>query len=144
MRRATHRITTGIFQCSIFTTLVLGTAGCVERKLSITSQPDGALVFLNDKEVGRTPIETDFVWYGTYDVQVRADGHKTLNQPTKLIAPWWQWPPFDLFAEMMPWHPTDRRTMHFAMQPAEPDDTAPEVLIDRAEALRGQLESPAK
>src|SRR5436190_11289311 len=31
--------------------------GCVEQKLSVTSEPDGALVYLNNEEVGRTPLE---------------------------------------------------------------------------------------
>jgi hypothetical protein len=30
-------------------------AGCVERRLTITSEPSGALVTVNSKEVGRTP-----------------------------------------------------------------------------------------
>ena len=49
--------------------------GCgVERTLQIESNPPGALVHLNGEEVGRTPMRKAFVWYGTYDVQLRKDG----------------------------------------------------------------------
>lgn len=124
----------------IYAALLAG--GCVERKLTITSDPPGALVHMNDREVGRTPVETDFLWYGNYDVQVRLEGYQTVNQPQRLTAPWWQWPPFDLVAELMPWHPTDRQSLHFTMTPAAPDDVPPETLIRRAAELREQLESP--
>ena len=49
--------------------------GCgVERTLQIESDPPGALVTLNGNEVGRTPTRKEFVWYGTYDVQLRRRG----------------------------------------------------------------------
>ncbi|HEY0008015.1 MAG TPA: PEGA domain-containing protein, partial [Tepidisphaeraceae bacterium] len=90
-------------------------SGCVERQMTITSDPPNALVYLNGQEAGRTPIQRDYTWYGNYDVQVRADGHQTLKTEKQLTAPWWQWPPFDFFAELMPWHPTDRQAMHFTL-----------------------------
>lgn len=122
--------------------LTAGLTGCVERKLTITSQPSGALVYMNDKEVGRTPIETDFVFYGNYDVQVRRDGYQTLDQPTRLKTPWWQIPPIDLFAELMPWKPTDRQKWHFTLMPRSPIDTPPEELVERGARMQSQLESP--
>ncbi|HEX8325509.1 MAG TPA: PEGA domain-containing protein [Tepidisphaeraceae bacterium] len=121
---------------------ILALGGCVERKLTITSQPTGALVYMNDREVGRTPVETDFIWYGNYDVQVRKEGFTTLDQPTKLKAPWWQIPPIDLFAELMPWHPTDRQKLHFTLSPRQDVDTPPEELVNRGLQLKPQLESP--
>src|SRR4051794_12716028 len=42
--------------------------GCVERKLTVVSQPDGALVHLNNQEIGRTTVSRDFIYYGDYDV----------------------------------------------------------------------------
>ena len=114
----------------------------MERKLTLTSEPSGALVYMNDREVGRTPIETDFTWYGKYDVQVRKEGFQTFDHPQRLKTPWWQIPPIDLFAEMAPWHPTDRQSLHFVLKPRVPDDTPPEELVNRALQLKPQLESP--
>ena len=106
--------------------LVLATGCGVHRTLTITSEPPGALVYLNGLEVGRTPVQRDFVWYGTYDVQLRKDGFETLKTRGKVIAPWWQWVPIDLFAELMPFHLHDRQSMHFTLEPqlqvaADPD-----------------------
>ena len=114
----------------------------MERKLTLTSEPSGALVYMNDREVGRTPIETDFVWYGKYDVQVRKEGYQTLDKPQRLKTPWWQVPPIDLFAELAPWHPTDRQALHFVLTPQSPIETPPEELVNRALQLQPQLESP--
>ena len=52
--------------------------GCVRRTISIVSNPPGALVWLNDREVGRTPIEVEFLYYGTYDVRIVKDGYEPL------------------------------------------------------------------
>ena len=112
--------------------------------MTITSDPPNALVYLNGQEAGRTPIQRDYTWYGNYDVQVRADGHQTLKTEKQLTAPWWQWPPFDFFAELMPWHPTDRQAMHFTLKPAEPANTPPETLIGRATQMQQSLEGPAQ
>ena len=60
--------------------------GCVERELVVESDPDGALVYMNDQELGRTPIRRDFQWYGTYDVVVVAPGGASSTQIKDLIT----------------------------------------------------------
>lgn len=116
---------------------LLAATGCVRRQLSVTSEPAGALVYLNDREAGRTPFTTDFVWYGTYDVVVRKEGYEPLNAKSRVLAPWWGWPPFDLFAEMMPWHPTDLHKLHYKLAEAQPLST--EALVERALNLESKL-----
>lgn len=123
--------------------LILGLcAGCVERRLTITSEPSNALVYMNGKEIGRTPIETDFLWYGNYDVQVRKEGYQTLKTHSRISAPWWQWVPIDLLAELMPWHPTDQQLLHYTLNPAAASDTPVEALIDRATEMKSRIEGP--
>ena len=68
---------------------IAATAGCARRQVTVTSNPSGALVYLNDREVGRTPFTTDLVWYGTYDVVLRKEGYETLHKRTRVNAPWW-------------------------------------------------------
>src|SRR5688500_18580755 len=53
--------------------------GCVVREMVIDSEPRGALVYLNDQEIGRTPLTKEFTWYGTYDAVVRLEGYETLK-----------------------------------------------------------------
>jgi hypothetical protein len=49
-------------------------AGCLERTITITSDPTGALVHLNDAEVGRTPVTVPFTFYGNYTVRLEHPG----------------------------------------------------------------------
>ncbi len=121
--------------------LLLSLAGCnnVERTLAVESDPPGALVYLNDQEVGRTPMEKEILWYGTYDVQVRKEGYRTVKATPRVWAPIWQWPPFDLLAELSPFLLRDRKELSYEMEPLEPAD--PAELIARAREMRGALES---
>jgi hypothetical protein len=114
-------------------------AGCVRRTLTVKSTPPGALVHLNGVEVGRTPMTSDFTWYGTYDVVLRKEGYETLKTRGKVIAPWWQWVPIDLFAELLPLH--DKRTLSYTMQPYSEAAVDPQQMLDRAERMRTQLRS---
>ncbi|GIW75200.1 MAG: hypothetical protein KatS3mg104_0263 [Phycisphaerae bacterium] len=117
-------------------------ASCVERKLTITSQPSNALVYMNGREIGRTPIETDFLWYGNYDVQIRKEGYQTLKTHSRISAPWWQWVPIDLLAELMPWHPTDHQSLHYTLNPAPASDKPVQTLIERATEMKSEIEGP--
>ena len=114
--------------------------GCVRRTLNVTSDPPGALVYLNDQEVGRTPVQRDFTWYGTYDVAVRKDGYDTLKTKGRVIAPWWQWPPFDLVAELLPLRLHDEKSLHYTLNASGVAPSEDEML-GRAEEMRRQLES---
>ena len=49
-------------------------AGCVERKLTINTKPQGALVALNDEEIGESPVTVSFNWYGDYCVRISKEG----------------------------------------------------------------------
>ncbi|MFQ5491385.1 MAG: PEGA domain-containing protein [Phycisphaerae bacterium] len=115
--------------------LAVGLAGCVRRSLTIETEPAGALVFLNDEEVGRSPVTTGFTWYGDYDLIVRLDGYETLSTHFVVKRPWYQVPPIDFCAEVLwPGHVVDRRSFHFALAPAETPDRA--ELVDRAKTFR--------
>jgi len=109
-------------------------AGCgVERTLRLESEPPGALVYHNGEEIARTPAEVPLEWYGKYDVAVRMEGYETLKTERWVIAPWWQWPPIDLLAELVPVPLRDRRRLRFELEPAGQLD---EGVLDRAEAMR--------
>ncbi|MBN1513212.1 MAG: PEGA domain-containing protein [Phycisphaerae bacterium] len=119
--------------------LVLAGAGigCVRRTLTINTDPQGALVYLNDAEVGRTPVSVDFLWYGDYDVIVRKEGYATLQTDERINEPWYQVPPFDFFAEVLwPGRIHDQRSVSYVLEPAVAPDR--EELLQRAEALRDE------
>lgn len=75
--------------------------GCVERRLTIHTEPQGAIVTLNDQEIGVSPVTVPFNWYGDYWVRISKDGYETLNTHRKLKAPLHDYPPFDFFAEIL-------------------------------------------
>ncbi len=81
--------------CAIYAT------GCIERTVSITTEPEGATVFLNDEEVGQSPVTVPFTWYGDYDVIIRKNGYKTVNTHHKITTPWYELPGVDIVTECL-------------------------------------------
>jgi len=108
-------------------------AGCVRRELEITSEPAGAVVYVSDIEVGRTPVVVPFTYYGDRDVTLRLDGYEALVTNLNLTAPWYEYPGIDLFSEIAPWTYHDKRYGHYTLTPLEP--TSREELIERAEEM---------
>lgn len=123
----------------VMSALACGTlfsTGCVKRTLLIESDPPGALVYLNDEEVGRTPVTVPFTWYGTYDVRLEMAGYRTLHTEHELEQPWWEHPGPDLFAEMVPDKRVERR-WSFALSRATPaDEVDTDTLLDHAAQMR--------
>ena len=112
--------------------------GCVQRTISITSEPAGALVYLNDEEVGRTPVDVPFTWYGTYDVRLERRGYEPLWTTGVAKQPWWENPGPDLLAEALP-GAESRVTWHYELEaetPAEDVDAA--ALVERARRLQDE------
>ncbi len=113
-------------------------SGCVERRIVITSAPSGATVFLNDAEVGRTPVEVDFTYFGVYDVRLRKEGFEPLVTTAKASAPIHEWPGIDLLAMMVPVTKKTRIEWHFELAPADADESA---LFERATEMRAGFEA---
>jgi len=65
----------GLMAVCLIASLFLG--GCVERRLTINTEPQGALVILNDEEIGESPVTVNFNWYGDYWVRIRKEGYET-------------------------------------------------------------------
>lgn len=84
----------------VFITILL-TTGCVERKLTINTDPSGALVSLNDEEIGTSPVSVGFEWYGDYNVRISKEGYQTLTTSRNLKRPIRDRFPFDLFDDIV-------------------------------------------
>lgn len=117
----------------------LSLAGCVERRLTINTRPQGALVTLNDEQIGVSPVTVPFRWYGNYGVRITKDGYETLDTARELKAPLHDYPPFDFFAQVLyPGRIVDSYEWTFELQPKEYPTR--EQVLRNAEALRSQLE----
>jgi len=113
--------------------------GCVERRFIITSDPTEARVFLNDVDVGTTPCEVDFTYFGTYDVRVKKPGYEPLITKAEAKAPFHEWPGIDLVAMAIPAKKSTIIEWHFTLEPASED---PNALIQRAGDLRADFTQP--
>ena len=114
---------------------VLLTAGCVERRLTIVTEPKEAVVWLNDEEVGTAPVTVNFNWYGDYRVRIEKSGYEILNTHRNLERPLHDKFPFDFFAEVLwPKRIVDEYTWKFELKPYQ--SSSPEKLIKDAQQMQ--------
>jgi hypothetical protein len=97
-------------------------SGCVERKILIQSDPPGALVRMDGRPLGKTPVEVDFTWYGTHEVIVDLPGHPVIDAYPTITSP-----AYRLGAPRPP-----------------PDQAAVDELLRRATLFRGQARSETR
>ena len=110
-------------------------SGCVRRVVQITSAPEGALVWMNDREVGSTPCEIEILHYGTYDVRIEKAGFEPVMTGRSANVPIWDLPGPDLIAELIPADLESRTVWHFDLVVENTD--ADQVLL-RAEVARSK------
>jgi hypothetical protein len=120
--------------------LPLALLGCAERRIRVTSEPAGARVWLNDEEIGRTPTEARFTFYGHYDLRVELEGHEPYHARRTARAPIHEHPGPDLLAAAWPGRVSHTVEWHVELTPTpestgDPEDVRTE-LIDRAAGLR--------
>lgn len=117
---------------------VLFSTACVRRTARFTTEPSGARVFLNDREIGETPATVEFSWYGDYDVIYRKEGYDTVKTNVPMEQPVYQLFPIDFFAEVL-W-PGEIHDHHDIptqeLKPSQPP--ARDELVQRAMELRDQ------
>lgn len=120
--------------------LALAAAGCVQRRMMIRTNPPGALVYVDDYEIGTTPIATNFTYYGTRKIRLVKDGYETMTIMQDVPPPWYQIPPLDFFSEnLVPGEIRDYHTFTYQLRPQAVVPT--EQLLGRAESFRGEAQS---
>ena len=134
--------------------LCTGCTGRVVRTITVESQPPGAILWLNDNEVGRTPVTVPFTWYGVYSIRMEKEGYVPLEVLERVAAPWYQWLLVDLpFETVVPGTrqvdlpfetvvPGTRRDRHhfgpYELEPAQAAD--PDKLLRRGEEFRKEAQ----
>jgi hypothetical protein len=133
--------------------LVLLNTACVERKLLIRSEPSGAPVTIDEKEVGTTPLDYEFTHYGTRRIRVGPvrdeKGAVAFAASEKMVpteAPTSQTFPLGFFWEVL-WPKTlvDEHPVSFTLKPPTEEygeKTAKDVM-NRAREFRKKALSPA-
>lgn len=119
--------------------LFLTAPGCVHRRMTIESNPAGALVLLDGEEIGYTPVSADFTYYGTREVTLIKDGYETQTYPATLKTPWYQYIPLDFFSDnLLPYQVTNRHRFTYQMRQKDPLRNSNEALLDDANAFRSE------
>ena len=119
-------------------------AGCngVRRRLSITSTPEGATVWLNDKEIGQTPISQNIIWSGKYKIRLAKEGMETKTIMHEVRTPWYLWPGVDFVSEnLVPGELRDNQSCHVNLEAKRviPDNE----LFDNAGEMRTEAHNQA-
>lgn len=125
----------------------LGACGHQQRTLSITSEPAGAMVWVNDVQLGRSPCESDFTFFGTYDVRLSLEGYEPIATKAEAEVPFVEQPVIDLIAAVIPGTRRTRIEWHYVLTPAAEQagdrNAAEDALTARAKALRERMNAPA-
>ena len=98
--------------------LSLGSSGCVQRRMTIRRNPPGARVYVDDYEIGDTPVSASFTYYGTRKIRLVKDGYETLTVMQKFPTPWYEIVPLDFLSEnFVPGKVSDRRVLDYQLRP---------------------------
>jgi hypothetical protein len=107
----------------------------MHRRLTIRSNPPGALVYIDGYEIGTTPVSTGYIYYGTRRIRLVKDGYATLDIKQWIPPPWYEIFPLEFVVEnLVPFEVRDHRVLEFQLVPQMIVPT--EQLLGRAENLR--------
>lgn len=119
--------------------VVCSVSGCVSRRLTIRSDPPGALVELDGQRMGYTPLSVDFTYYATREITLSKVGFEPLTVQQPIPAPWYQRFPADFVSDnFLLTQVTNRHDFTYRLQPKLL--VSDEELLDRAGTIRTQSE----
>jgi hypothetical protein len=113
-------------------------AGCVERRMVITTEPFGAIVY-DEKNIAlsASPADKPFTYYGKYSFKIVKDGYETLIVEENVQPPWYEWIGLDFISEtLVPWSLRDVRRFHYKLQPVVV--VPPDQVLEKGTLLRAR------
>ncbi len=116
--------------------MILTASGCAERKMTVVSDPPGAVVFMDGVEKGTTPVTYKFNWYGGRRFTLKHDGYETCEEVRRISPPLHMRFPLDAIWDLTPLPAKDHKTVEFKL--VEQGTPKPEELRQRAEELRAR------
>jgi hypothetical protein len=103
--------------------------------MMVRSNPPGALVYVDDYEIGTAPCAVNFTYYGTRKIRLVKDGYETLTVMQSIPAPWYEYPVVDFVSEnIVPGEIRDNRFLDYQLR--QQTVVPPDQLVARAEQLR--------
>ena len=129
---ASHRLALKVL---LVVVLALPAVGCVRRRLNVRTNPPGALVYVDNQQIGTTPCSVDFTYYGTREIRLVRPGYETLTVNQPIPTPWYEYIPLDFVSEnLVPTKIRDNRTVTYDLAPQV--IVPPQQLVDRGNQLR--------
>ncbi len=140
-----HRHTVGLSLMGILLifSIALPADGAVRRRLNVQSNPAGALVYVDNQQIGTTPCSVDFTYYGTREIRLIKPGFETLTVNQPIPAPWYEYVPLDFVSENLLFTKVrDNRTVTYNLAPQLIIPT-PELLSRAVQLRQDTLPNPA-
>jgi len=113
--------------------------GCVSRRLTIRSDPPGALVEVDGERIATTPASLDFTYYGNRRITLSKPGYETLTVEQPVPPPWYQIFPIEFIADnLLPFRVTNRHDFIYQLPPRQPRLDEEDQLFGRGQGFRSQ------
>ena len=131
--------------------IIFVSAGCVTRTITVKTNPGNALVYIDGKLAGESPVSIPFTYYGTRKIMIeRRDGDGRLTHERTIVfekikAPLYQWFPLDFFTDVLwPREIEDEHILSYDLVKLNPPPIKEqqEKLLKNAEELRQRVNAP--
>ena len=139
------------FRFLVLVATVFAFSGCVTRSLTVKTTPSNALVYIDNKLIGESPVTVPFTFYGTRKIMIEKkdeDGaltHERTITFEEIKAPVYEVFPLDFFSELLwPRKLKDDQVLSYSLVKLEPlsiKERQEKVLINAAE-LRQRVNAP--
>ena len=139
------------FSFLVIVSIIFVSAGCVTRTITVKTNPSNALVYIDDKLTGESPVTIPFTYYGTRKIMIEKrdeDGRLTHERTTafeKIKAPTYEIFPLDFFSEVLwPREIKDEHILNYDLVKLEPLSIKEqqENVIKNADELRQRVNAP--
>jgi hypothetical protein len=103
----------------------------------------GALVYIDNEEVGTSPVSTGFTYYADREIRLVKDGYETVTLVQPIRAPWWDSLFLEFFTEnLLPFTLRDERLFQYELPPAALVRT--DEVLHRGQQLRTEAQQGAE
>lgn len=139
------------FPFLILVVAVLAFSGCVTRSITVKTNPSNALVYIDNKLIGESPVSMPFTFYGTRKIMIERkdeDGvltHERTIEFEKIKAPVYEIFPLDFFSEIVwPFKIKDDQVLSYNLVELEPLSIKERQakMLKSAEELRQRVDAP--
>ncbi len=98
-------------------------------------------MYVDDYQIGTTPVSTSFTYYGTRKIRLVLSGYETKTILQPVPTPWYEYPGLDFVTEnLVPGEIRDERVVEYQLTPQV--IVPSQQLLGRAENLRHGAAAP--